>query len=129
MKKFISIVVVFLVMALAFFSVAATLDYVVQPRKSIPGSEIAYTSGYYTPTHASSASGTNATKKAVICIGVESSTAGVLVVHLVDDYDGAGAKRYYSINLQANVPYGAVFDQIRSSGTTVTLANITLFPY
>jgi len=49
---------------------------------------------------------------------------GVLEVHLVDD----AASRWYLLDLDKGVPSGAIFDKIRTTNTTVTVADVTIFP-
>jgi hypothetical protein len=70
---------------------------------------------------------------------VQSTAAGILVVHLNNDYDAAGAKVYTLVALTAaalvngaldlasayEVP--CVFDEIRSTGTTIALSALTVW--
>lgn len=89
--------------------------YMVQPTKHIPGSSISWTGGFYTPTHSGSD---------VQCKGAVSTSDGVLMVHLIDD----AADTYFALKLVADKWTGCVFDKLKETGTTVTLADLTLFP-
>lgn len=99
-------------------STDVALDIMRQPGASIPGSEISYTNSIYIPTHEG---------QQVKCRSAElisTGTDGVLEVHLVDD----PPDRWYLMELVAGQEKGRYFDKIRSTNTTVTVAQVTLFP-
>jgi hypothetical protein len=91
-------------------------DLISSPLKSIPGTEIVYTSGYYTLTH----KGAAAYGKSII-----SPADGTVIVHLLDDYEADGTtERYCSMKLLADVERGMIFDKIKEDGTTLTGADL-----
>lgn len=100
-------------------SADASLQMMSQPDASIPGSEIIYnSSNIYYPKH-----------NGLICKCrsaeiAASGTDGNLEVHLVKD----PVDRWYVMPLVAGVEKGRYFDAIRSTNTTVTLSQLTLFP-
>ena len=97
----------------------ASLHNMSQPDSHIPGSDIVFGSdNIYIPKH----------NGAVCrCRSAElksTGTEGDLEVHLVMD----PADRWYPMHLVPGVECGRYFDKIRSTGTTVTVAYVNLFP-
>jgi hypothetical protein len=97
---------------------SCSLQMMAQPDASIPGSEIAFTNGVYYPVH----EGVRCNCRAAELL--PTGTDGNLEVHLVKDPAG----RWYIMPLNAGVEKGRYFDAIRSTNTTVTLSQLTLFP-
>ena len=95
----------------------ASLQMMTQPDSSIPGTDIVYTNNIYYPTHNGSRCKCRA---AEIAVG---GTDGNHEVHLVKD----PVDRWYIMSLSAGVEKGRYFDAIRSTNTTVTLSEVTLF--
>jgi hypothetical protein len=93
-----------------------------QPTGHVAGSAITYTSGIYTVSDQKGAA-TVAKGLSVASTG----SGGNLVVHLVDDYDASGAKVYCTVELVAGARLGVIFDEIKETGTTVTLSELTLW--
>jgi DNA-binding helix-hairpin-helix protein with protein kinase domain len=61
------------------------------------------------------------------CKGVElaaGATAGLLEIHLIDD----AASKWYLLPLSATDCKGRLFNKIRTTNTTVSLAAVTCFP-
>lgn len=104
---------------LSIRSANASLQMISQPDASIPGSEIQFDSkGIYYPTH---------NGERCKCRSAELSSSGTdgdLEVHLVKD----PVDRWYVMSLVAGQEKGRYFDAIRSTNTTVTLSEVTLFP-
>lgn len=96
----------------------ASLNIAIQPDSSIPGSEIAFVNDVYYPTHQ------NQRCRCKSAELVSTGTDGKLEIHLVKD----PADRWYQMELVAGVEKGRYFDAIRSTNTTVTLSQLTLFP-
>ena len=62
-----------------------------------------------------------------IAKGVMSSSAGNLEVHLVNDFNAAGDAVWNVVALVAgDPPVGKIFDYMRSTNTTVTLADVEI---
>jgi hypothetical protein len=60
-----------------------------------------------------------------IARAVKSKTAGNLEVHFVDDWDANDGAVWYVMTLVAgDPPIGGIIDYIRSTNTTVTLADV-----
>lgn len=91
---------------------AASLT-MMQPDSSVPGSAIVYASAIYRPNRVF--------RSAEL---VSTGTAGVLEVHLIND----PADQWYLMELSPGVEKGRIFDAIRETNTTVTEAEVTLFP-
>jgi hypothetical protein len=89
---------------------------IIQPTKSISGDTIKanYTSGVYTIPSRKWAKGAELRINA---------TNGYLSVHLVSDPAG----RYYKMPLLNGERTGAMFDQVDSAHTTVTIDSVTIF--
>lgn len=83
---------------------------------------IAYASGIYAVT--------NQAGVASIAKGLtvkSGSAGGDLVVHLVDDFDVNGANAYTTLTLAAGDRLGFVFDEVKESGTTITLTDVQIW--
>lgn len=77
--------------------------------------------------------------KSKIAKAIQSTSAGMVSVHLLNDYDGNGVKAWTLVSLTAEalVTGGLVlnsanevpcaFDEIRSTGTTITLSALTVW--
>lgn len=101
-------------------ALAASLHIMSQPDCSIKGSTITYdpTSHIYYPTFKG-----NRCK----CRSAQvksTSAAGILVVH----YTMNPTDQWDEIELEPGVEVGRYFDAILQTGTTVTIADLTLFP-
>lgn len=84
-----------------------------QPDSSVPGSAIVYAAAIYRPG--------KIFRSAEL---VSTGTPGVLEVHLLYD----PADQWYLMELSPGVEKGRIFDAIRETNTTVTEADVTLFP-
>jgi hypothetical protein len=105
------------------------VNVVAQPKMSIRGDSISWTSNQYAPVHY----GPAGTKTVRSCKGAvllpTASAAGYLAVHLTGDASGKWYKMYLSND---GVPVGAEFDAVGDStkGTTVARdTNLYIFPY
>lgn len=116
-KKILSLFA-FLVLSICMMCFAQSsstqLSIIIQPTKHIEGSTVSYTSSVYTIPSGKWA------KAAELEIG---ETDGYLEVHLVKD----GPTSWYKMPLHAGYRTAAVFDKIRSTGTTVTIAKVKIF--
>ena len=95
------------------------------PSRSIPGSEISFSGGIYTPQMFDTR---DRVLKDVKCKALESTSDGDIVLHLTDDVGTDGSERNVTITLLAGVPRYFLFDRIVESGTTVTTSNLILYP-
>jgi hypothetical protein len=89
-----------------------------RPDACIPAGSWSFTGGTYAPTH---------NGVACKCKGAEvkeGGTAGILMVHYVRDAAGV----YSPMCLRAGVPKGGIFDDVLEAGTTVDIAEVSLFP-
>ena len=85
-------------------------NLMVQPMKSAKA--ISFSGGYSTIY--------NQSGNLALSTGVVSLSDGVLMVHLVDDYDENGKEVYIPLRLIADTPRGAVFNKVKEAGTTIT---------
>jgi hypothetical protein len=98
----------------------ASLNTIVQPDASIPGSEIVFdaiTHIYY-PSH----DGVQCKCRSAEIVSTGAN--GNLEVHLTKD----PVDRWYIMELVAGQEKGRYFNAIRSTNTTATLSQVTLFP-
>lgn len=93
-----------------------------QPSAHRAGSTVAFTEGVYSMVDQAN----RATYAKGISV-VTGATDGNIVVHLVDDFNAAGAKVYCTIPLKAEDRIGYVFDEILEEGTTVDLDDLTFW--
>ncbi len=93
------------------------INAMAQPRRTC--SPIVFTDGIYICRDRAG--------KACEAVGAYSTSPGTLMVHYADDYDAAGGKVYTALDLTAAQERGALFDEVKETGTTVVVANVQLY--
>lgn len=97
-------------------------SFAMQPSGHRAGSTIAYTAGIY--EIADQAGNTTIAKGLTVAAD---GSGGDLVVHLVDDFDANDDPVYCTLPLSAGERVGFLFDAILEAGTTIALAELTIW--